>query len=289
MKKISTLILGCDAGNHKSKIAGIYGVDSYKTNICNWFERDIKETFGEDDMEFQINGRKGFAGSIAAAEDEFGDGTTYGDTKAHEDTKIRVLLGVHRYIEKYCPHIQTVSLVTGQPINNHKEGEKTKIIKMLKGEHDFVVNGNRRIINIKDVKVSPEGSGSFWSNPRTGLVRIIDCGSGTINLATISDKKHIHKGSDTMNTGMETIKNKSDLDSLARAIFQRATKLKWGKNDVVLICGGISDLILPYLIKYFSQAEVMKPQLRREYDILAIKPVYANAVGFYNLAKWAFL
>lgn len=288
MEQINHLILGCDAGNHKNKIAGVYGVDSYKTNICNWFERDVKETFGEDDMEFEIGDRKGFAGSIAEQEDEFGNGTTYGDTKAHEDTKIRVLLGIHRYIKMYCPSVNSVSLVVGQPINNHKEGEKIKIIKMLKGQHDFIVNDTRRTIYIKEVKVSPEGSGGFWSNPRTGLCRVIDCGSGTINMATILDKKHIHKSSDTMNTGMETIRNKGDLESLARAIFQKATKLKWNKNDTVLICGGIADPILPYLTKHFHQAEILQPQLRREYDILSIKPVYANAVGFYNLAKWAF-
>lgn len=287
---MNSLVLGVDAGNHKSKIAGIHGVDSFKTNICGWFERDVEEKFGDDDMEFQIGNRKGFAGSIAEAEDEFGNGTTYGDSKAHEDTQIRVLLGIHRYIKMYCPHVKNVSLVTGQPINNHKESEKTKIIKMLKGQHEFFVNGIYRNIYIQDVKVAPEGSSVIWSipTPKTPILRVIDLGSGTINFGTLENKKHIHKSSGTMNIGMETLKNKNDLASLARAIFQFATKLKWNKNDIVLVCGGIAELIVPYLQVYFTNAEAIKPELRREFDILTVKPVYANAVAFYNLAKWAF-
>ena len=287
---MNSLILGVDAGNHKSKIAGIYGVDSYKTNICGWFERDVEETFGEDDMEFEIGNRKGFAGSIAEVEDEFGNGTTYGDTKAHEDTKIRVLLGIHRYIKMYCPTVKNISLVTGQPINNHKEREKTKIIKMLKGQHEFTVNGIYRNIYIQDVLVAPEGSSAIWSitAPKTPIVRVIDLGSGTINFGTLENKKHVHKSSGTMNTGIETLKNKSDFASLARAVFQFATKLKWGKNDTILVCGGVAELIVPYLKEYFSCIEAIQPQLRRELDILSVKPVYANAVAFYNLAKWKF-
>lgn len=282
------LILGVDAGNHRAKVAGVYGTDSFKTNICNWFERDVQEVFGPDDMEFIVGNRKGFAGSIAAAEDEFGDGTTYGDTKAHEDTKIRILLAIHRYIEKYGVAAQPICLVTGQPINNHKEIEKNKIIQMLIGDHEYIVNGKTQRIYIEGVKVAPEGSGAFWSNPRAGLCRVIDVGSGTVNMASTSDKRHIHKSSGTMNTGMETVKNKTDHEGMARAIFQHATKLKWKKDDPVLVCGGIGEIIQPYIKKHFPQAEILTPLLKREFDTLTVKPVFANAVGFYHLAKGGF-
>jgi len=56
----SNLILGIDAGNHRVKIAGVHGVDSFKSNICGWFERDVKEQFGNDDMEFQVGNRSKF-------------------------------------------------------------------------------------------------------------------------------------------------------------------------------------------------------------------------------------
>lgn len=282
------LILGIDAGNHKGKVAGIYGTDSFKTNICNWFERDVQEVFGSDDMEFSIDGRKGFAGSIAEAEDEFGNGTTYGETKAHDETKIRILLAIHRYIDKYNVITRNICIVTGQPINNHKDVEKNKIINMLIGSHEYVVNGTLRKIYIEDVKVTPEGSGAFWSNPKAGLCRVIDIGSGTVNMATVSEKRHIHKSSGTMNTGMETVKNKSDLEGVSRAIFQHATRLKWKKDDPVYVCGGISEKIYPNILKHFPNAEILTPLLKREFDTLTLKPIYANAVGFYHLAKGAY-
>lgn len=283
-------ILGIDAGNNKAKTAGRYGVDSYKTNICNWFERDVKEVFGMDDMEFTIHGRKGFAGSIAEAEDEFGDGTRYGDSKAHEETRIRVLLAIHRYMEMYCPNARNVCLVTGQPIVSHKEHEKEKIIKMLKGHHEFVVNGTQREIYIQDVRIATEGGAAFWADPQLppGKIFIIDIGSGTVNLCAISEKRFIHQSSGTMNIGMETMKNKTDLEGMTRGIIQSSTKLKWKKEDNILVCGGIANIILPYIKKHYINAEVLRPQLKRDHDILQVKPVFANAVGFYHLAKGAF-
>lgn len=285
---MNKLILGVDAGNYKAKVAGAYGIDSFKTNICNWFERDVKEQFGNDDMEFEIGERKGYAGTIAAFEDEFGDGTTYGDTKAHEDTKIRILLAIHRYMEKYCNDIDRVCIVTGQPINGHKEIEKSKIIDMLIDTHEFVVNKKKVKFTIEDVKVAPEGSAAFWSNPQLGTIRIVDVGSGTVNLATIEDKKHIHKSSGTMNTGIETLRNKDDYEALSRAIYQFATKLKWKNVDDIYVCGGITEKIAPYLEKHFASVLLMKPLLKRQYDTITVPPTYSNAVGFYNLAKGAF-
>lgn len=86
-------------------------------------------------MEFIIDGRKGYAGSIALYEDEFGSASIYGETKAHNDTKIRVLLAIHRYLERYHLNVSRFSIVVGQPIKGHKESEKTLIKKMLLGLH----------------------------------------------------------------------------------------------------------------------------------------------------------
>lgn len=282
------LVLGLDLGNYEGKTAGVFGVDSFKTNICGWFERDVDDKFGNDDMEFEISGRKGYAGSIAEHEDEFGNGTIYGDTKAHSETKIRALLAIHRYLEKYNIEVNTIRLVTGQPVANHKEEEKNKIINMLRGEHKYVVNGKKRKIHIESVMVAPEGTGAFWSDPKGGNIRTLDIGSGTVNMVSTLDKKHIHVSSGTMNTGMETLKNKNDLESMARGIIQATTKLKWKKADTVLICGGAAEALTPILKNHYLNAAVMTPQLRREHDILSSKPVFANAIGFYNLAKVAY-
>lgn len=285
---MSKLILGIDAGNHKAKVAGPYGTDSYRTAICDWFERDIVESHGDDDMEFEIDGRKGFAGSIAVYEDEFGGGSMFGDTKAHEDTKIRVLLAIYRYGRKYGIDITDVSIVTGQPIASHKDADKKKIQNMLTGAHSFTVNGEVVSFNIVDVAVGAEGSGAFWSVPEGGLKRIIDIGSGTVNAATINNKKYINNASDTFNFGMETVNNKEDLASVARGVIRNTTKLKWDRADSVLVCGGIAKDMIPYIQEHYANAELLQPTLQEGNHVTISSPVFANSIGFYKLAKGAF-
>lgn len=285
---MSNLILGIDAGNHQAKVAGAYGIDSYRTAICDWFERNIVEMHGNDDMEFEIDGRKGFAGTIAVYEDQFGGGGMYGDSKAHEDTKIRVLLAIHRYIERYCPGVENVSLVTGQPIVSHKDAEKKKIIKMLKGTHEFSVNGEWRRIYIHDVAVGAEASGAFFASPESPTVKIIDVGSGTVNCASIIQKRFINDTSDTFNFGMETVNNKDDLASIARGIIRGTTKLKWNNNDVVLVCGGIAKEIIPFIAEHYKSAKLLQPVLQSNGKVTVADPVFANAIGFYKLAQKAF-
>lgn len=285
---MSGIILGIDAGNHTAKIAGPFGVDSFRTTICEWFERDIIERHGEDDMEFSIDGRKGFAGTIAEVEDEFGGSGMFGDTKAHEDTKIRVLLAIYRYGKKYGIDITSVSLVTGQPIASHKAADKEKIVNMLTGYHDYTVNGESLCINIAAVGVCAEGSGAFWSNPTDSEIKIIDIGSGTINAATIKNKKFVNNSSGTFNFGMETVNNKSDLQGIARGITNNTTVLKWSRFDNVKICGGIANEILPFIRNHYERAEAISPLLQEGDQTIIESPVYANAIGFYRLARGAF-
>ena len=287
--KLSSLILGVDSGSFKAKIVGEHGVDTFKTNICDWFVRDVEEKFGTDDMEFEIDGRKGYAGTIAEYEDDFdGGGSMFGDTKNHDDNKIRVILAIFRYIEKYAANTKSVRIVTGQPIKMHNETEKDGIIKMLEGEHDVTVNGKNRTIIIEEVKVSPEGSGAFWSNPKSVTDRayhILDIGSGTINAATVINKKFITTKSNTFNFGMETIKNKDDLKGAARGIIRSITGLKWKKDAEVMVCGGVATEILPHIQEHFANASALLPKLDGE---AVLTPVYANATGFYEIAKKVF-
>lgn len=280
---MSNLLLGVDAGNYWAKTAGVYGVDMYRTAICDWFERDFEETFGDDDMEFTIDKRKGFAGSIATKEDVFGGSGMYGETKAHEDTKVRVLLAIHRYLTKYCPNIQNVSIVTGQPITSHKDVEKQKIVEMLKGPHEFLVNNKKQFIHIENVGIAAEGCGAFWSNPLPGENHIIDCGSGTINLAVINAKRVINTSSDTLNFGVETVDR--SLESIASGIIRATTKLRWKRTAKVYVCGGVANDILPFLKDHFTTAQVLQPYLKRLDGVELVSPVYANAVGNYELAR----
>lgn len=283
------LLLGIDAGNYMGKIAGEHGVTSFRTSICDWFVRDIKETFGDDDMEFEIDGRRGYAGTIAAYEDEFGGGTMYGDSKAHEDTKIRILLAIFQYVEKYCPGNYDITMVTGQPIISHKEEGKQKIIDMVKGIHDIEVNGKKRRIEINNVGIGAEGSSAFWGNVQDGMVRIIDVGSGTVNCATVVNKRHIHNGSGTFNYGTETVSNGGDLESLARGIIRSTTQLKWKQGDRVWLCGGVAEDLLSYIQVQYPNCKLLQPKMTgQDGHVTEVEPVYANAVGFYEIARMVY-
>lgn len=271
------IILGIDAGNYMCKVAGERALLKFRSNICDWFERHVEESFAGDDMEFDINGRRGYAGTIAMFEDEFGNGTRYGDSKAHDDAKIRVMLAIHRYITYYAPETTSVSLVTGQPISTHRPDEKQSIVNALVGHHTIDVNHSPYEIEIKNVAVAPEGSAAFWSleQPVNGLVHILDIGSGTVNAATINECRHINSASATFNFGMETITAHSP-ETMANGIIRNVSKLKWQKHERVLVCGGAADAVTPYLQSHFPNAELMK-----EY-------IYANALGFYTLSQGAF-
>lgn len=285
---MTNLTLGIDAGNFSAKVAGAYGVDTYRTAICDWFPRNVAETFGDDDMEFEIDGRRGYAGSVAVFEDPFGGGAMYGESKVHEDTKIRVLLAIHRYIIKYAPDTTHVSLVTGQPIISHTPDEKRDLVNLLKGTAEFKVDGVTRKLSINDVGVAPEGSGAFWANAQDGTIRIIDVGSGTVNCATIIDRRHINAQSATFNYGMETV-DSTDLAAIARAIVRSTTQLKWRKDDTVFVCGGVANELLPYLASHLTSVKPLLPQLTiADGYAESHEPVFANAVGFYELARLAY-
>lgn len=287
---MSGIILGIDAGNHMAKVAGLYGAMQNKTALCDWFPRDIKEVHGDDDMEFEIDGRKGFSGSIAENEDQYGGGgSLYGDTKAHEDVKIRVLLAAHRYLKKHAPYNYEINIVTGQPLSTHNDAEKQKIKNMLTGRHIFAVNGEQQIIHIQGCTVAAEGGGAFWCVPQMGTVRTLDIGSGTVNAVTIKDKRIINNASGTFNFGAETVLDKNDLKGMARGIIRNTMKLKWGRSDKVLICGGIANEMLPYLLQHYPNAEIIQPQLQHSGGMSILHPVYGNAVGFLEIAKGVYI
>ncbi|WP_274307009.1 ParM/StbA family protein [Solibacillus daqui] len=285
---LDKMILGIDAGSHRVKVFGSFGEDKFRSNVCGWFERDIEEQFDEDDMEFEIDGRKGFAGTIALYEDEFGSASIYGDSKAHQDTKIRVLLAINRYLERHSPSMGRVAIVVGQPIKGHKETEKKRIKGMLEGQHTVKVNGRTRTFFIENIGVAAEGSAAFWSNPSDGVVRIIDIGSGTVNAATITDKRHVNNASDTFNFGVETINNKEDYGNLASGIIRNTTRLKWNKSDRVLVCGGISEGIIQLIAEHYPNAHILNPVSKIGSEVKFLSPIYANAAGFYAIAKGAF-
>jgi len=268
------LIVGIDAGNNEVKVAYQNGVDKFASAIGEYRERNIVNRHGDDDMIFEFEGRLGFAGTLALAESEFA-GAIMGDSKAHEDAKLRILLALHRIKTAH----NCFRIVVGQPIGKHNSEEKDAIKRMLIGTHELIVNKERKWITIDRVEVAAEGGVAFWSAPREGLLRIIDVGSATVNCATLLNKRYIDRDSFTLPFGFSTVKTR-DMNELARGIFTQTSK-KWSASDDVLTVGGIADQIAESLRKYYPRARSVSPTLDGE----VYPPIYANAIGMYTIGR----
>lgn len=266
------MLLGIDAGNARVKVCGPAGAIDFDAALGEWRQRNLVNSHGADDMEVEYGGKRYFAGSLARSESEFG-GAMMGDSKAHEEARIRVLLAAARY------EVQTCRIVTGQPIGKHGAAEKDRIISLLRGDHALTVNGKRHRISIGDVKVAAEGAAAFWSAPQPGLIRIVDVGSGTVNCATVLDQRYVDRDSFTLTYGFDSTKS-SDRGAMADGIAREALK-KWGRGDRVYLVGGGAESIAPHLQKYFPMAEILRPTFGGG----QLHPVYANAVGYYALAR----
>jgi plasmid segregation protein ParM len=266
--------LGIDAGNYKVKVAGEFGLMDFISAIGESRQINLQQIHGQDDMYFEYQGETGFAGSLALYESEFG-GSIMGDTKAHIDTKLRVLIGIHRYITLYQIEEKEFDIVLGQPISKHNHNEKTKIKEMIKGWHTIVVNGVEKSFHIRNIEVAAEGVSAFFSNPTNGLVRILDVGSGTVNYSSVLEGRFLDKDSGTLPFGVNTNKT-HNLQALSRGIATHVLK-KWSPQDKTFVVGGISEQILPHLKGYFSNIDILRPIYNQQY----VNPIYANAVAFY--------
>jgi plasmid segregation protein ParM len=266
--------LGFDAGNYRVKICGDYGLMDFISTIGEARQINLQQVHGQDDMAFEYEGENGFAGTLALYESEFG-GSLMGDTKAHRDTLLRVLIGIHRYTIIYNIEENEFDIVIGQPISKHIPEEKQRIKEMIKGRHTIIVNGIEKSFHIRRVECAAEGVSSFWSNPRTGLVRILDIGSGTVNYSTVLDQRFIDKDSGTLSFGVNTNKS-NNIQALSRGIATHVLK-KWDSQDKVLVVGGISEQIVEHLKTYFPNVEVLYPIFNQQH----VNPIFGNAVAFY--------
>lgn len=268
-------ILGIDAGNYETKICDGEKVYSFPSDIGEFRERTLNDSFGKDDIIWEYNGEKGFAGTLAKFESEYG-GTIKGKTKANSEAIIRILIAVHRYGS------ESNRIIVGQPIESHCEDEKNKLKEKLIGEHNFSVNGQLKHIIIDKVEVAPEGPSAILSNPVKGLIRVIDVGSGTTNFATLVDLKRIDKGSFTKLIGTEIMRNK-DPKEMAKGIY-KIVSATWNKNDDIFLTGGGAEAIHQHIKKYLPNSNVLKPRIGNS----LLNTRFANSIGFYNIAKAVF-
>ena len=271
------MILGIDGGNHKVKVVGPNGAVDFYSNIGEARERRLESEFGSDDMTVEYDGRTMFAGSLAKFECEFGS-TMMGSTKNHPDGKMRILLAMFRYSPE-----SVYALVVGQPICQHTAAEKQAIKDMLLGRHRIAVNGQERLLVVQRVEVAAGPSAALWAAPKKGLRRVIDPGSGTTNCGTLIDMKKIDKESFTIPFGVDSTISK-DLSAMAEGIA-RYTSKTWHRDDPVEVIGGKALEILPYIQEHYPRAVVFRPVIYIGGQAQELHPVYANAAGFYAIAR----
>lgn len=276
-----TVILGVDGGNKNVNIYGVQGEMMFNSELGEYRERNLDDSFSKDDIEYEFRGQKGFAGTLALNESQFSS-SIMGDSKAHEEFLIRVLLGLHRYTDDDT----NFKIVVGQPISKHNKAEKSKIKKMLEGEHDIVVNKVHKTITIERAEVAAEGGAAFWAYPQKGKVHLMDFGSGTVNCATLLDGKYIDRDSFTVKDGMNTL-IKTDIGGLVRHTCIKALKHRWDVDDLVYLVGGGAEKVHSLVLDYFDNVSIMYP-IAKELGNKVLHPVYANAVGCYEIGKKLF-
>jgi plasmid segregation protein ParM len=234
----------------------------FPSYIGEWRERKLKSSI-RDDIELEYQGEKYFVGDLARDESEFVR-SMMTDSKAHEDTLLLVLTALHKAGAE-----GSVKVMTGLPVDQHTEYEKSKLKSLLIGPHLVKVNGVEKEINIERVEVAIEGGAAFWSNPVPGKVRIIDAGSKTVNYLTMQNKRYIDRESGTLPFGFDTNKT-NDIKQISNRIAGEVSK-KWKSEDSVLLVGGKARELQIHLSQYFKNMDVAPNHL------------YANAKGFYKI------
>ncbi|GKU79835.1 ParM/StbA family protein [Paenibacillus sp. L3-i20] len=261
-------IAAIDAGGKNTKFYDGKQLIMFPSAIgINELERNLKSEHAQFEYEWEYEGKKGFAGTLAE-ESEYAE-SRRDDSKAHFDAILRILIALHQFGEGI-----SFNIVVGQPIETHNETEKIAIKTMLQRRHDLTINGKAKTIIINRCEVTPEGATAGLLTVEQGLVRIIDIGSGSVNYGTLKNRKFLNKGSFTFTEGMES-KTNLNIEAFARQIGTKAINKKWGKEDVVYLCGGGAEVILPYLkAEFFPNGQ-----------LLAADPLYSNVKAFFMIAR----
>ncbi len=282
---MNKVLLGVDTSSQHAKVVGPFGVDSYKLDISDAI---VRKAVYSNEMKFEIDSFKtdDCFGSINYKRNNLDVLTE--SMNSHTTSKINVLIAIYQYLNQHCPHINHVSIVIGQSIQSQKNGEKNTIISLFEGNHEFMVNGVKKSIIIENVGVVPNGIGSFWSRPKMGEIRILDIGLDAINAATMNDKRSVYHESGTFNYGIGIISNHDDLNGMTYGIIKHTKALNWGKEDIVYICGEGAEQVSAYIQKHYEHAFKLKPLVNFQFEGEILEPIYANAVGFYEIAKRVF-
>ncbi len=270
------MLLGIDPGNKKVKVVTKMGAFSFDSCLGDGRERRL-ETEYPDQMIGEYDGQPFFAGMLAERESYF-PRRSMGLSKAHDDAKLRILIAIHRFSTEYENKI-----VVGQPIKMHKPEEKKFIKEMLRNEHTLTLNGIKKTFRITLVEVSAEGAGAFFCKPqKTGIIRIVDVGSGTVNIATVRDGRFVDRESDTLAFGTES--HGGSISDMTYGILASMSKM-CKRDDDIRIVGGPAEHVQSILVSTYPNCTVLRPMMKQGEKAILLHSEFANALGFYNLAK----
>ncbi|QOR65799.1 ParM/StbA family protein [Cytobacillus suaedae] len=249
--------------------------------VSNVLNKDIVGS--QEDFIIEYNDETMYLGDIAVRECHILREPKH-ISKAHDETKIRVLVAVHQYGKKSGNLV-----VVGQPIQGLTPNEKESIVDMLKDIHTITVNGEKKTFSIDDVKVVGEAAGAYFSiEERPEMItNVIDAGSSTFNYLRVEDGFFIDRKSGTLNYGTETDKNITH-KQMVDAIIS-TTKGKWNSSDPTFLAGGVAGELLPHFQDYFNNIQLIEPVHFKSNYPEKHPPQFANAFGFYLIGKTVFL
>jgi plasmid segregation protein ParM len=259
------MLVAVDAGRAYVKTVAGNQKFSFPSKVSKARKRTFVQTL-EDDMEITYMGKDYFIGQLAEREGSF-TRQMMTETKVNTETVLLILTALFK-----AGAVGDVNLVTGVPINMYKEDERARLRARLEGEHEFVLNGTYRKINIKKAAITIEGGAAYWIHRRMGTVRIVDPGARTTNYATFKDGVFIDRESGTLPKGWENVRE-ADPEEMAAMIVGHLGGM-WETSDVVEIIGGKAH----ELLEPFKQAGFIHSTTFED-------PQFANALGYYALGK----
>jgi hypothetical protein len=285
--------IGAEAGRRLTKVV-VDGVKkSFPSTVGEWRTRNLEE---DRDYEIEINGEKYFIGDLAAESHFRRDMSTV--SKIHQETKILFLAAIALVATD-----EHLIITTGLPINQHTPPIKRQLSDLLHGCYQIRINHQKpKLLNIHDIGIVAEGIGLYWDEllndqgaiqnkwlATQSIVRTLDLGSRTINLATITytpdgKRNYLDRESDTLDYGYLALEAAGNLDekvydSFCRRIIADASKLWLTYNplkDVVLLGGGGVLTLGPFLKEHFP------------ISLVAQDPLFGNASGFrkMGMVRW---
>lgn len=215
-----------------------------------------------------------------------------------------------------------INVVVGLPLKQH---QNKQIVKELKDNYEglfefkYIANGSTKdiIYNINSVKVFPECLGAFYSineDMEGRDVLLIDIGGGTVNIALFIDGEY--EDSITLDFGTidilrkiadKAVRGKEGATFSSEDIikYMKRGKIVWdGKVDnmeyVNVILNDFADKIVNQIKGKFplykayeimlsgGGADLLHSQLSNSISFRVIpNNVFANAIGFYNVAVGA--